>query len=232
MLLPYISADAQWAGPLVCDPALRAALFAEPDTAVALIGDYYATGDASALPDADCTRITLRPLSPAQDDQADAAAGPPEAFGESVDAARARAIIAAQVDGATVGEAHIAFIDAQPVESQAAYQRHLHRQRRLMFERVKLALVAVTGWEADEVAADAESASLMGKHGTPEYWAWCIDGLGDMRHSFVVEVASHLQRIGSLTHMGKVRSSRRSGTAPTSPGVDGSASSASSAPAP
>jgi hypothetical protein len=231
MLLPYVSADSTWTGPLVCDPAMRAALFAEPDTAVALIVDYYATGDASALPDADATRITLRPLTTAQDDQAEAIAGPPDAYGESVDAARARAIIAAQVDGSTLSEAYAAFIDSQPVEAQAAYQRHLQRQRRLMRARVTLALVDVSGWSADEVA-DADARDTLPTHGTPEYWGRCIDALGDMRHSFVVEASSHLQRIGSLTHMGKARSSRRSGTAPISPGADGSASSASGAPAP
>lgn len=235
MLLPFISADHQWSGPLVCDPALTAlnitTLGAEAFAAARAAYMDHGDADAAGLCYDGCAVVTLRPLDPAQESAAQNAAGPPELLGETIDARRVPVWTEAERDDRDPVEAVCAFIDGLPELQRAAYHRHTARQRRLMLERVCLALVDVSGWTAEAMSSTPDA---MPPHGTPAFWRVCIDGLGDMRDRFILEVASHLQRVGSLTELGKARSGLLHGGGESTPAAPdgGRASNATSAPEP
>lgn len=176
--LPMIDVNARWAGPLACldDDAAERAGDGWPE----IVAEYIATGAPDGL-SADGCNITLRPLSAAEEDAAEAEAGPPSALAGFI----YRAMKAKGVD-LDDGEAVARAVSALPPDDQAELHRFDMRTQRLRALRVGKALVAADF--TAEGMTPAETLAMVKP---------------SVRDSIIMEAAAHLDRMCTLTPEGK-----------------------------
>ena len=176
--LPMIDVNARWTGPLACldDAAAEAAGDAWGDVVAA----YVQTGRPDGLSSEGCM-VTLRPLSAAEDDACEAAAGAPVPLAGFVyDRLRRDGVDLA--DGEAVARAVASLPDAD----RKALHDHDTRLHRLRWERVNRALVAADFAPEGEAPADALARVA-----------------GPLRGYVVQELAAHLDRLTMLGAEGK-----------------------------
>ncbi len=176
--LPMIDTSAQWTGRLAClddDAAKRAG-----DDWDEVVGQYIATGQSDALSATGCW-VTLRPLSAAEEDAAEAEAGMPVQLGwflyhemeaSGVDLSDMRAVAAS-----------IAAMDER--DRAALHQHNMHMERH-RWARVRRALVAA------DFAEDGKPPALALERVSQ-----------DMRKTIITELWWHLNRICLLGAEGK-----------------------------
>ena len=176
--LPMIDVNARWTGPLACldDAAAEAAGAAWGDVVAA----YVQTGRPDGLSDGGCM-ATLRPLSAAEEDACEAAAGAPVPLAGFVYEQMKR-------DGVDLadGEAVARATASLPDCDRKALHDHDTRQRRLRWARVSRALVATDFAPEGEAPADALARVA-----------------GSLRGFIVAELAAHLDRLTMLGAEGK-----------------------------
>lgn len=176
--LPMVDVHARWTGPLAClddDAAERAG-----DGWGGVVSAYIESGEPSGLSDGGCM-VTLRPLSAAEEDACEADAGPPVPYAGFI----YRAMDARGVDLGDA-EAVARATAALPQREQEALHAADLRLSRLRSARVKRALMAADFAPEGVTAADA------------------VDRIaGPMRGHVLAELSAHLDRLTTLTDVGK-----------------------------
>ena len=176
--LPMIDVSARWTGTLACldDAACERAGDGWP----AVVAAYVQSGTCEHLSAGGCS-VTLRPLSAAEEDAAESEAGPAVALAGFI----YRRLQASGLD-LSDSEAVSRAVEALPDGDRLALHRHEMRTQRLRTARVSRALVAADFASPGEAPADA-----LARVAEP------------MRGHVIIELAAHLDRIGTLSHEGK-----------------------------
>jgi hypothetical protein len=175
--LPMIDVNARWTGVLACLDA--DAQDAAGDDWQAVVDGYVASGASERLSRDGC-RVTLRPLSAAEESAAEEEAGPSVALAGFI----YRDMMARGIDlNDTAAVARAA--EALPEADRVALHRHGVRHHRLREARVKRALVAA------DFAPDGKPSDVLAMVAEP------------VRGRIVLEIEAHLDRISTLTPEGK-----------------------------
>lgn len=186
-----ISADSQFTYPLICDPDTQAL---GDDTLRGLASGSLTAADVD-LPTT-ASLIIVRPLTPAERDEAEDAAGPQTHLGVMIAGLIEQSASAAPDERTALLTRGRALDDLAPDE-RAAYQRLLARIGRRSVEIARRGLVAVS---LGDVTPEGERVW----HREGEAWA-AVGGVQDklLRNRIIGEIAGHVDRLSSLTEEGK-----------------------------